>query len=173
MSAFNYNNPVLNPYGITKERRPRIHRVHLDNVSSAEVNLATVYRSVTRVELISSYLAVSDTGPGNATPSYIVVKIDGMQQHGGNTGALNNAFCTLCKTGNASIDMSTSVDLYEYDRGAGGPDYLYTYEMPAGQLQNIGRLNISFYDPAGSAVTLANNNNLMVFEIMESTNFGQ
>lgn len=168
------NSSLLNAFGKTVERRPRIHRIHLNNVSSAEVDLATVYKNVSRIELISSYIAVADATPGDsATPSYIVVKVDGLQQHGGNTGPLNNAFCTLVKTGNSSTDMGTTVDLYEYDRGAGGPDYLYTYEMPAGQLQNIARLNISFYDPAGAAVTLANNNNLLIFEIMESTNYAQ
>lgn len=175
MSVFgsSYDNPSRNPFGITRERRPRIHRIHLNNVSSAEVDLATVYKNVTRVELLFSYISVADgPNPGDvATPSYIVVKIDGMQQHAGNTSALNNAFCTLAKTGNASTDMGTAVDLYEYDRGSGGPDYLYTYEMP--QPQNISRLNISFYDPAGSAVTLANNNNLLIFEFMEGTNFAQ
>jgi hypothetical protein len=173
MSVFSYDNPLINAFGKTIERRPRIHRIHLTNVASAEVDLATIYKNVTRIELIFSYISVADSPtPGTVTtPSYIVVKIDGMQQHAGNTSALNNAFCTLTKTGNASTDMATTVDLYEYDRGAGGPDFMYTYEMP--QPKNITKLNISFYDPTGAAVTLANNNNLLIFELMESTNYGQ
>lgn len=171
MSAFghHYANPKTDPLAKTLERRPRIHRVAIDNDSSINVDLGTVYKNVTRVELIFSYLTVADDGP-----SYIVVKIDGMKQHEGNNSTLSDAFCTLVKTGHASrsdADAASDVDLYEYDRGAGGPDWIYTYEFP--QPKTLSNLNISFYNPAGSAVTLSNNNNLLIFEIMESTNLGQ
>lgn len=169
MFGHHYNNPEHNYLGKTMERRPRIHRVAIDNVSSINVNLGTVYKNVTRVELIFSYLTVADDGP-----SYIVVKIDGMQQHEGNNSTLNDAFCTLVKTAHASrsaADTAADVDLYEYDRGSGGPDWIYTYECP--QPKTVGNLNISFYDPDGGAVTLSDNNNLLIFEIMETTNLGQ
>lgn len=171
MSVFghHYGNPIPDPLAKTIERRPRIHRVAIDNVSSIDVDLGTVYKNVLRVELILSYLTVADDGP-----SYIVMKIDGLKQHEGNTGTLNDAFCTLVKTGHASrsdADSAADIDLYEYDRGAGGPDWIYTYEFP--QPKTLGSLNISFHTPAGAAVTLSDNNNLLIFEIMESTNLAQ
>lgn len=171
MSVFghHYINPIVDPLARTVERRPRIHRVAIDNVSSIDVDLGTVYKNVTRVELVLSYLTVADDGP-----SYIVMQIEGLKQHEGNNGTLSNAFCTLVKTGHAShsaADAASDIDLYEYDRGAGGPDWIYTYEFP--QPKTLSNLKISFYDPAGSAVTLSDDNNLLIFEIMESTNLGQ
>lgn len=162
-----FNNPGQNYTAQTQERRPRIHRVNLaSGASTFNVDLNTTYKNVVRIELVHAQLVIDDG------PRYIVVKINGMQQHGGNTSTLDNAFCTLAKTNHPRHS-------YEYSRGSGGSDYMYTYEFPGPV--NLNNLNITLYQPDGTAATLTDTdgtvtdsaNQLMVFEIMESTNFGQ
>lgn len=155
-----YTNKPLDPYGGCVERKPEVHTVHLaGNASSFTVDLNTVYRNVVRVELVQAHIVEATD-----TPHYLIIKINGMQDYMGNSAALNQAFCTLTRT-----DYTNN--LYTYARGNGCPNLQYTHNY--NQATHLGELKISFMNPDGTPLTLSDTDQILVFEITQSTNFGQ